>query len=80
MPCLPVVSNKCLIEKTIDLNLTPPPGGEEKRNMKEQTLADHAEAWTREQGESVPKRGTLKWEAMYKTWCGWAFSDFVEVK
>lgn len=40
------------------------------------TLADHAEAWTREQCAPVPPRGTAEWQAMYERWHEWAFRDF----
>ena len=41
----------------------------------EMTLADHAEAWQKEQGKEVPPRGTKQWRKMYETWVEWAFSD-----
>ncbi len=43
--------------------------------MKEMTLADHAEAWWRENGRTLPPRGTAEWQAMYETWVDWAFAD-----
>ncbi len=43
--------------------------------MAEMTLADHAEAWTREHGKEVPARGTAEWQAMYEPWATWAFAD-----
>ena len=43
--------------------------------MPEMTLADHAEAWWREQGKEVPSRDTDEWQAMYETWVAWAFAD-----
>ena len=43
--------------------------------MPEMTLAEHAEAWWREQGKDVPPRGTAQWRTMYETWVEWAFSD-----
>ncbi len=43
--------------------------------MAEMTLADHAEAWQREQGREVPVRGTDDWQAMYEAWATWAFAD-----
>ena len=42
---------------------------------KELTLAEHAEAWWREQGKRVPRRGTASWQKMYETWAKWAFAD-----
>lgn len=39
------------------------------------TLADHAEAWWREQGNTVPPRNTDEWQQMYETWVEWAFAD-----
>jgi hypothetical protein len=43
--------------------------------VKELTLAEHAEAWWREQGKRVPRRGTARWQKMYETWAEWAFAD-----
>ena len=40
------------------------------------TLADHAEAWWREQGNTVPLRNTAAWTAMYEQWHAFAFADF----
>ena len=42
---------------------------------KEMTLADHAEAWWREQGNEVPARDSNQWQKMYETWVEWAFAD-----
>jgi hypothetical protein len=42
---------------------------------KEMTLADHAEAWCKEQGNEVPARDSDEWQRMYETWATWAFSD-----
>ena len=39
------------------------------------TLADHAEAWWKEQGKEVPPRGIKQWQEMYETWVAWAFAD-----
>jgi hypothetical protein len=39
-------------------------------------LADHAEAWSQENGESVPLRGTDEWARMYERWIEFAFADF----
>jgi len=39
------------------------------------TLAEHAEAWWKEQGKEVPPRGTEEWQEMYETWVEWAFAD-----
>ena len=41
----------------------------------ELTLADHAEAWARENGEDVPVRDTPEWQVMYERWIDYAFSD-----
>lgn len=43
--------------------------------MPNMTLADHAEAWTREQGRKVPRRNTKAWQRMYERWVRWAFAD-----
>jgi len=40
------------------------------------TLAEHAEAWWREQGKKVPRRNTKKWKKMYEKWVAFAFKDF----
>ena len=40
------------------------------------TLADHAEAWHKEQGKPVPCRDTKAWQEMYEEWVNWAFADF----
>ena len=42
---------------------------------KELTLAEHAEAWWREQGKQVARRGTARWRKMYETWAKWAFAN-----
>ena len=39
------------------------------------TLAEHAEAWWREQGKIVPERDTSAWWEMYEKWVEFAFSD-----
>ena len=44
--------------------------------MKEMTLADHAEAWHKENGNSIPARDSEEWEVMYQSWIDFAFSDF----
>ena len=46
--------------------------------MGQETLADHAEAWYREQGNVVPDRGTDAWIKMYEAWHAYAFADFAE--
>ncbi len=43
--------------------------------MPDTTLAEHAEAWWREQGKEVSRRNTKEWQRMYETWVAWAFSD-----
>ena len=40
--------------------------------MPETTLAEHAEAWWREQGKGVSRRNTKEWQRMYETWVAWA--------
>jgi len=40
------------------------------------TLADHAEMWASESGETVPVRGTAEWSAMYERWIDFAFEGF----
>ena len=40
------------------------------------TLAQHAECWWREQGNSVPPRPTSEYDAMYEAWIVFAFADF----
>lgn len=44
----------------------------------EQTLADHAEQWWREQGKRVPKRNTRAWNEMFLSWHQFAFEGFPE--
>lgn len=44
----------------------------------ELTLADHAEAWTRKQGQPVPPRKTPAWQAMYEAWHAYAFAGFAK--
>ena len=39
------------------------------------TLADHAEAWAKEQGETVPPRNTAMWRELYERWIEYAFRD-----
>lgn len=51
--------------------------GEIIRRMKV-TLADHAEAWQRERGETVPQRSSLEWELMYERWIDYAFENLSE--
>ncbi len=46
--------------------------------MPDKTLADHAEAWWKEQGEEVPIRHTEAWKLMYKEWVEYAFKDMEE--
>ena len=43
------------------------------------TFADHAEAWTYDQGKKVPRdRRTKAWMRMYVRWAEWAFAGFGE--
>lgn len=39
------------------------------------TLAEHAEAWQRENGREVPPKDTPEYTAMYEEWVEYAFSD-----
>jgi hypothetical protein len=39
------------------------------------TLAEHAEAWWREQGKVVPPPDSAEWQTMYEEWVEFAFSD-----
>ena len=40
------------------------------------TLAEHAEAWWSEQGNTVPPVDTTAWDEMYRKWHEFAFADF----
>jgi len=43
------------------------------------TLADHAEAWARENGLGVPAgRAGRAWAALYRTWVDYAFAGLAE--
>lgn len=44
------------------------------------TLADHAEAWSREQGFRVPRRNTKLWQKMYAKWVDFAFETVKKEK
>lgn len=37
------------------------------------TLADHAEGWQHERGESIPERESAEWDTMYQDWIDFAF-------
>ena len=37
------------------------------------TLADHAEAWLRERGQTVPRRNDPSWPGLYHEWVRFAF-------
>lgn len=37
------------------------------------TMAEHAEAWCLENGETVPERDTPEWQHMYESWVAFAF-------
>jgi len=52
------------------------PSSPSKKSPDSMTLADHAEAWHKEQGKEVPKRGTPEWDKMYENWHSFAFRDF----
>jgi hypothetical protein len=49
---------------------TPTPTPNEQSKI---TLADHAEAWWKEQGNTVPERHTPNWKEMYQKWVAYAF-------
>lgn len=38
-----------------------------------ETLADHAESWAKEQGKTIPARGTDEWTKLYESWIDYAF-------
>lgn len=46
--------------------------------IKEMTLADHAETWWREKGNTVPARNTKEYNSMYEEWIKFAFQGFPE--
>jgi len=52
------------------------PGAKKQKSLEEMTLAEHAEAWQRERGKKVPRRGTKAYEKMYQEWHAFAFKDF----
>jgi len=37
------------------------------------TLADHAEAWMKENGHEVPPRKSEEWNELYTQWLDYAF-------
>ena len=37
------------------------------------TMADHAEAWIKEQGKPIPVRFTPEWKKLYYLWIDYAF-------
>ena len=39
------------------------------------TLAEHAVAWWVEQGNTVPVKGSVVWEEMYRQWVDFAFPE-----
>lgn len=43
------------------------------KNPEAMTLAEHAEAWWREQDKEVPLRETAEWQTMYEAWIEYAF-------
>jgi len=47
-------------------------------NADSMTLAQHAEAWYREQGVDMPSDPVAR-QSMYEAWVEWAFQDFKEV-
>lgn len=46
---------------------------QECKKLEQMTLAEHAEAWQREQGKEVPDRDTEAWQTMYEQWVDFAF-------
>lgn len=49
----------------------------DRRSPEEMTLAEHAEAWWREQGKEVPpNRQSPEWETMYLAWWKFAFEPW----
>lgn len=45
-----------------------------EKDAEKMTLAGHAEAWWREQGNTVPSRESAEWNAMYAEWVEFAFT------
>lgn len=43
--------------------------------QRELTLADHAEAWQRGRGETVPERDSAEWDSTYQDWIDFAFGS-----
>lgn len=44
--------------------------------VEEITLAEHAEEWWKEKGNTVPDKDSQEYSDMYEKWCNFAFSDF----
>lgn len=40
------------------------------------SLAEHAEAWWTENGNTVPDENTEEWKIMYELWVKFAFEEF----
>jgi len=51
-----------------------------KKNPDKMTLAEHAEAWWKENGNMVPPKDTLEYENMYEKWHEFAFQNFTPKK
>lgn len=45
--------------------------------IKRMTLADHAEAWWKEKGNTVPPKGSDAYNEMYKQWAEFAFANML---
>jgi hypothetical protein len=53
----------------------------DRKKIKENaTLADHAEAWAVETGQSVPDRGSKAWDEFYTRWIVYAFDSPKELE
>jgi len=63
--------------RQLDFAITVHDGAEIDNHVKDgdTTLADHAEMWTEENGETVPARDTAEWNVMYKRWIDFAFEN-----
>ena len=48
-----------------------------RNNTADLTLTDHAEAWYKEQGNTIPQRYSEGWWAMYENWIEYAFEEIV---
>ena len=66
--CKEICDNGLVICQHCGLNRKKPPG--------DITLAEHAEAWWTEQGNTVPNKETKEYDMMYEKWHTFAFKDF----